>query len=135
MTYNTDLKIIFLLFNTVNHQFFLFLIFLLISFVISIILVIIPQILSKNVLDDKTKMSSYECGFDPFSDARITFDIQYYILGILFILFDIEVFFIFAWTIVLKCLSLCAFASMLLFLFVLMIGFIFEWKAGLLDWS
>jgi len=129
------MHLIFLVENTVNHQFFLFLSFVLVSGFISFILVLIPQLLSKNLMDDKLKLASYECGFDPFSDSRVVFDIQYYILGILFILFDIEVFFIFSWVIVLKLLTLVGFLSMLLFLVVLMLGFIFEWKAGLLDWS
>ena len=128
------LKVVVLVDNYINHQFFLFVLFVFIAFLISFVLAIIPQILSKNLVDDKVKMSSYECGFDPFSDARVTFDIQYYILGILFILFDIEVFFIFSWVIVLKCLTLTGFLAMLLFLIVLMLGFVFEWKAGLLDW-
>lgn len=127
-------KLVFLLNNYANYQFYLFMLFLTVSFLISLILIIIPQILSKNLVDSKLKLASYECGFEPFGDSRIVFDIQYYILGILFILFDIEVFFIFAWTIILKYLSFVGFVSMLIFLTILMLGFIFEWKAGLLDW-
>jgi len=127
-------KLILILDNYVNHQFFLFLMFLIVSFAISSVLILIPQLLSKNIVDNKLKLASYECGFDPFSDSRVVFDIQYYILGILFILFDIEVFFIFSWTIVLKYLTFLGFFVMIVFLFVLMLGFIFEWKAGLLDW-
>lgn len=127
-------KLIIVLENQTNHQFFLFLMFIVTAVLISSVLILIPQLLSKNMLDNKLKLASYECGFDPFSDSRIVFDIQYYILGILFILFDIEVFFIFSWTIVLKYLTFVGFGAMMLFLFILMIGFIFEWKAGLLDW-
>lgn len=127
-------KLIFIVNNYVNHQFFLFILFIGVSLIISTVLVVIPQLLSKNFVDNKLKLASYECGFDPFSDSRVVFDIQYYILGILFILFDIEVFFIFSWTIVLKYLTFLGFFSMMFFLFVLMIGFIFEYKAGLLDW-
>lgn len=128
------MKLIIVLENQTNHQFFLFLMFIVTAVLISSVLILIPQLLSKNMLDNKLKLASYECGFDPFSDSRIVFDIQYYILGILFILFDIEVFFIFSWTIVLKYLTFVGFGAMMLFLFILMIGFIFEWKAGLLDW-
>jgi NADH-quinone oxidoreductase subunit A len=81
------------------------------------------------------KLSPYECGFDPFDDARIRFDVRYYLVAILFIIFDLEVAFLFPWAVSLADLGAFGFWSMILFLAVLTIGFIYEWKKGALEWE
>jgi len=81
------------------------------------------------------KLTSYECGFNPFSDAREKFEIRYYLLAILFIIFDLELLFLFPWVICFKLLALQGIYVMLLFLFLLTLGFIYEWYEGALDWS
>jgi len=83
---------------------------------------------------DIEKISAYECGFDPFEDARIKFEIHFYLIAILFIIFDLEIAFLFPWAICLSVLGIIGFLNMLLFLILLGIGFIFEWRQGALDW-
>ena len=84
---------------------------------------------------DPEKLSAYECGFEPFNDSRMEFDIRFYLVAILFIIFDLEIAFLFPWAITLGNLGLFVFFSMMLFLFILTIGFIYEWKKGALDWE
>lgn len=84
---------------------------------------------------DPEKISAYECGFDPFDDARSRFDIQFYLVAILFIIFDLEVSFLFPWAIRLNEISFFGFWAMIIFLIILTIGFIYEWRKGGLDWS
>lgn len=84
---------------------------------------------------DKEKRSPYECGFEPFEDARMQFDVRYYLVAILFILFDLEVAFLVPWALVLKELGLFGFFSMMIFLTILVVGFIYEWKKGALEWE
>ena len=88
---------------------------------------------------DSEKVSPYECGFEPFDDARIRFDVRYYLVAILFIIFDLEVAFLFPWAVALMKLpaaaSHFAFWSMMTFLGVLTVGFIYEWKKGALEWE
>ena len=84
---------------------------------------------------DTEKLSAYECGFDPFDDARSTFDVRFYLVAILFIIFDLEVSFLFPWCVVISNLPLFAFWSMIVFLFILTIGFVYEWKKGALEWE
>ena len=84
---------------------------------------------------DTEKLSAYECGFDPFDDARSTFDVRFYLVAILFIIFDLEVSFLFPGCVVVSNLPLFAFWSMFVFLFVLTIGFVYEWKKGALEWE
>lgn len=84
---------------------------------------------------DPEKISAYECGFDPFDDARSRFDIQFYLVAILFIIFDLEVTFLFPWALTLNQIHFFGFWSMILFLIILTIGFIYEWRKGALDWS
>ena len=81
------------------------------------------------------KESPYECGFDPFADARIRFDVRYYLVAILFIIFDLEVAFLFPWAVSLGDIGLFGFWSMLVFLAVLTIGFVYEWRKGALEWE
>ena len=84
---------------------------------------------------DPEKISAYECGFDPFDDARSRFDVQFYLVAILFIIFDLEVTFLFPWALVLNRVGLFGFWSMMTFLLILTIGFVYEWRKGALDWS
>jgi NADH-quinone oxidoreductase subunit A len=84
---------------------------------------------------DAEKLSSYECGFEPFGDARRRFDVRFYLVSILFIIFDLEVAFLFPWAISLGHIGLFGFWSMILFLAILTIGFIYEWKKGALEWE
>ncbi len=81
------------------------------------------------------KLSAYECGFEPFEDARMKFDVRYYLVAILFILFDLEIAFLFPWAIVLKEIGMFGFVAMMIFLGVLVVGFIYEWKKGALEWD
>ena len=84
---------------------------------------------------DPEKLSAYECGFEPFNDSRMEFDIRFYLVAILFIIFDLEIAFLFPWAISLGNIGLLGFSSMMIFLFILTIGFIYEWKKGALDWE
>ncbi|MEI6985812.1 MAG: NADH-quinone oxidoreductase subunit A [Rhodospirillaceae bacterium] len=84
---------------------------------------------------DSEKLSPYECGFAPFSDSRIKFDVRYYLVSILFIIFDLEVAFLFPWAISLSKIGLFGFWSMIIFLAVLTIGFVYEWNKGALEWE
>jgi NADH-quinone oxidoreductase subunit A len=81
------------------------------------------------------KLSAYECGFEPFDDARRRFDVRYYLVAILFIIFDVEIAFLFPWAISLAKIGLLGFFSMMGFLAVLTVGFIYEWRKGALDWD
>jgi len=83
---------------------------------------------------DPEKVSAYECGFDPFEDSRHRFDIRFYLVAILFIIFDLEVTFLFPWTLCLNKVGYFGFWGMIVFLFILTLGFFFEWKKGALDW-
>ena len=108
--------------------------FLVIAFGLSCIFVIINFILSpKN--PDPEKLSAYECGFEPFQDSRMEFDVRFYLVAILFIIFDLEVAFLFPWAIVFGDIGLFGFFSMMFFLTILTIGFIYEWKKGALEWD
>jgi len=84
---------------------------------------------------DSEKLSAYECGFDPFDDARGRFDVRFYLVAILFIIFDLEVAFLFPWAVALGDIGLFGFWSMVVFLGVLTVGFIYEWKKGALEWE
>tara|TARA_B100000767_G_C19314290_1_gene348903 strand:+ start:172 stop:540 length:369 start_codon:yes stop_codon:yes gene_type:complete len=109
-------------------------IFLILALGLSCVFVIINFILSpKN--PDPEKLSAYECGFEPFEDSRIEFDVRFYLVAILFIIFDLEIAFLFPWAISLSAIGSLGFFSMMIFLFILTIGFIYEWKKGALDWE
>ena len=84
---------------------------------------------------DPEKLSAYECGFEPFQDSRMEFDVRFYLVAILFIIFDLEIAFLFPWAISLGNIGLLGFSSMMIFLFILTVGFIYEWKKGALDWE
>ena len=84
---------------------------------------------------DPEKLSAYECGFNAFDDARMKFDVRFYLVAILFIIFDLEVSFLFPWAVAFRDVGLFGFWSMMVFLAVLTIGFIYEWKKGALEWA
>lgn len=109
-------------------------VFIGLSVVIGLGLLVAPFIVAyKN--PDPEKLSAYECGFDAFDDARMKFDVRFYLVSILFIIFDLEVAFLFPWAVAFKEVGLFGFWSMMLFLAVLTIGFIYEWKKGALEWD
>ena len=109
-------------------------IFLFIALVISMGFILINFISSPNNPDPE-KLSAYECGFDAFDDSRMEFDVRFYLVAILFIIFDLEIAFLFPWAITLGKIGLFGFWSMMIFLGVLTIGFIYEWKKGALEWE
>jgi NADH-quinone oxidoreductase subunit A len=110
------------------------LIFLFVALIMSVGFIILNFIFSpKN--PDPEKLSAYECGFEPFSDSRMEFDVRFYLVAILFIIFDLEIAFLFPWAISLGSIGALGFWSMMIFLFILSIGFIYEWKKGALDWD
>lgn len=84
---------------------------------------------------DQEKYSPYECGFEPFEDSRVRFDVRYYLVAILFIIFDLEIAFLFPWAVSLKVIGLGGLFAMAVFLGVLVVGFIYEWKRGALEWE
>ena len=96
---------------------------------------IITNYLASPSNPDPEKLSAYECGFEPFEDSRIEFDVRFYLVAILFIIFDLEIAFLFPWAITLGNIGLLGFCSMMIFLFILTVGFIYEWKKGALDWE
>ena len=109
-------------------------IFLLIALGLSISFIVLNFIFSpKN--PDPEKLSAYECGFEPFDDSRMEFDVRFYLVAILFIIFDLEIAFLFPWAISLGNIGLLGFCSMMIFLFILTVGFVYEWKKGALDWE
>ncbi len=84
---------------------------------------------------DPDKLAPYECGFEAFEDARMRFDVRYYLVAILFILFDLEIAFLFPWAVAYQEIGFAGFMSMMVFLGILTVGFIYEWKKGALDWE
>ena len=109
-------------------------IFLFISLLLSIGFIVINYIASPSNPDPE-KLSAYECGFEAFDNARIEVDVRFYLVAILFIIFDLEIAFLFPWAISLGNIGLLGFYSMMAFLFILTIGFIYEWKKGALEWE
>ncbi len=105
---------------------------------IALVMGVAPLVLGKVVSPhrpDSAKLSPYECGFEAFENARMKFDVRYYLVAILFILFDLEIAFLFPWAIVLKEIGMFGFVSMMIFLAILVIGFIYEWMKGALEWE
>ena len=109
-------------------------IFLFIALLISIGFILINFISSPSNPDPE-KLSAYECGFDAFDDSRMEFDVRFYLVAILFIIFDLEIAFLFPWAITLGKIGVFGFWSMMIFLAVLTVGFIYEWKKGALEWE
>lgn len=109
-------------------------IFIGIALFIGLALMIAPFIVAHRAPDSE-KLSAYECGFNAFDDARMKFDVRFYLVAILFIIFDLEVAFLFPWAVAFGDLGLYGFVSMMIFLVILTIGFIYEWKKGAMEWD
>ena len=110
------------------------LLFLIVSLIFSVGALSLSFVLSPKKPNDE-KLSPYECGFEPFDDARTKFDIRFYLVALLFIIFDLEVAFLFPWAISLENIGLFGYFSMMIFLIILTIGFFYEWKKGALEWE
>ena len=108
--------------------------FFLICFSLSVLIISLSFLISTSNPDTE-KLSAYECGFDPYEDARNTFDIRFYILAILFLIFDLETVYFFPWSLNLSFLSMLSFTSMLDFIFELLMGFLYAWLVGALEWE
>ena len=115
-------------------DYFSIILFLFIALALSIGFIVINFIASPSNPDPE-KLSAYECGFEAFDDSRMEFDVRFYLVAILFIIFDLEIAFLFPWAISLGNIGILGFTSMMIFLFILTIGFIYEWKKGALDWE
>lgn len=102
--------------------------------VVGVVLVSLGRVLGPS-RPDREKLSPYECGFDPFEDARVPFDVRYYLVAILFILFDIEIAFLFPWAVSLKGIGAAGILGGLVFLAILTVGFAYEWMKGALEWE
>jgi NADH-quinone oxidoreductase subunit A len=114
------------------------LLFILVAIGVSVALLSAGKILSKLVgvdRPDSSKNAPYECGFPEFEDARLKFDVRFYLVAILFIVFDLEMAFMFPWAVVFAKMGWMGFWGMMFFLFVLLVGFIYEWKKGALEWE
>lgn len=120
--------------NIIFKEYFIIFSFLIFSIGLSTLIFILSYILVSQK-EDQEKVSAYECGFNPFDDARATFDIRFYLVAILFLIFDLEISFLFPWSISLGYIHSYGFWSMILFLFILTIGFIYEWCKGALEWE
>ena len=110
------------------------LLFILVGIGVGAIPLLLGYVLGPNRPDD-AKNSPYECGFEAFEDARMKFDVRFYLVAILFILFDLEIAFLLPWAVALKEVGMVGFAAVLIFLAILVVGFVYEWKKGALDWE
>ncbi|CAE6486094.1 NADH dehydrogenase subunit A [Nitrosomonas nitrosa] len=120
--------------DTMLGNYFPILLFILIGLAVGVLSMLAGWMFAPN-RPDSEKLSSYECGFEAFEDARIKFDVRYYLVAILFILFDLEIAFLFPWAVVLNEIGLFGFTAMLVFLGILIVGFVYEWKKGALEWD
>ena len=116
------------------EQYFPILLFILVGLAVGVVPLLLGRVLGPHKPDSE-KLSPYECGFEAFEDARMRFDVRYYLVAILFILFDLEIAFLFPWAVVLEDIGTFGFLSMLVFLAILTVGFFYEWKKGALDWE
>ena len=110
------------------------LIFIGVGLVVGVVMIALGFVLAPNKPDSE-KLSPYECGFEAFEDARLKFDVRYYLVAILFIIFDLEIAFLFPWAVVLDEIGLFGLIAMFIFLAILVVGFIYEWKKGALEWE
>lgn len=115
-------------------EYFPILLFLLVGLGVGVVPMVLGRLLGPHNPDPE-KLSPYECGFEAFEDARMKFDVRYYLVAILFILFDLEIAFLFPWAVALKDIGLFGFLSMMIFLGILVVGFVYEWMTGALDWE
>jgi NADH-quinone oxidoreductase subunit A len=115
-------------------EYFPILLFILVGLAVGVIPVVLGKVFGPN-RPDPEKLSPYECGFEAFEDARMKFDVRYYLVAILFILFDLEIAFLFPWAIVINEIGIAGFLAMMLFLGILVVGFVYEWMKGALEWE
>src|SRR5881296_147426 len=115
-------------------EYFPILLFILVGVGVGVAPVVLGKLLAPN-RPDPEKLSPYECGFEAFEDARMKFDVRYYLVAILFILFDLEIAFLFPWATVINDIGLFGLIAMMIFLAILVVGFVYEWKKGALEWE
>jgi len=120
--------------NSMLAQYFPILLFILVGVAIGVLPVLLGWLVAPS-RPDPEKLSPYECGFEAFEDARMKFDVRYYLVAILFILFDLEIAFLFPWAVVINDIGLFGFVSMMIFLGILVVGFVYEWMKGALEWE
>ena len=116
------------------ENYFPILLFIAVGVAVGVVPMVLGSVLGPN-RPDSEKLSPYECGFEAFEDARMKFDVRYYLVAILFILFDLEIAFLFPWAVSLREIGTTGFWAMMLFLAILVVGFAYEWKKGALDWE
>ena len=119
-------------------NYFPVLLFIVVGIGLGIVLMLVGRLLTGALglnRPDTAKLSPYECGFEAFEDARMKFDVRYYLVAILFILFDLEIAFLFPWAVAIQDIGMFGFMTMMIFLAILIVGFIYEWKKGALDWE
>ena len=116
------------------EQYFPILLFIVVGLGLGLLLLSLGALLAPN-RPDAQKLSPYECGFEAFEDARMKFDVRYYLVAILFILFDLEIAFLVPWAVVLPEIGFEGFVAMMIFLLILVVGFAYEWKKGALEWE
>ena len=116
------------------EQYFPVLLFIVFGLGLGLLLLTVGAFVSPS-RPDAAKLSPYECGFEAFEDARMKFDVRYYLVAILFILFDLEIAFLFPWATVVNDIGLPGFVSMMIFLAILVVGFVYEWMKGALEWE
>jgi NADH-quinone oxidoreductase subunit A len=110
------------------------LLFILVAIAVGVVPMVLGKLLGPS-RPDPEKLSPYECGFEAFEDARMKFDVRYYLVAILFILFDLEIAFLFPWAVALNDIGLAGFVAMMVFLGILVVGFVYEWMKGALEWE
>src|SRR4030081_1051964 len=115
-------------------EYFPILLFIVVGLAVGVAPMVLGKLLGPN-RPDPEKLSPYECGFEAFEDARMKFDVRYYLVAILFILFDLEIAFLFPWAVTLNEIGGLGFWSMMIFLAILVVGFVYEWKKGALEWE
>jgi NADH-quinone oxidoreductase subunit A len=122
--------------TTINMlaEYFPILLFILVGLAVGVVPIVLGKLLGPN-RPDPEKLSPYECGFEAFEDARMKFDVRYYLVAILFILFDLEIAFLFPWAAVINDIGFPGFIAMMVFLAILTVGFVYEWMKGALEWE
>jgi len=117
-----------------GFELFQILVFILVVVLLSLVLLSVSLFISPK-RNDEELVTPYECGFDPFGEAQTRFDVRFYLVSILFIIFDLEIMFLFPWAVALKDVGYFGYFSIFTFLFILTVGFVYEWKKGALDWE
>ena len=121
-------------FHLVLQNYLPILIFIIVGLGLGCVMILMGSMLGPK-RPDSAKLSPYECGFEAFEDSRMKFDVRYYLVAILFIIFDLEIAFLFPWAVVLDEIGMFGFLAMMVFLGILVVGFIYEWKKGALEWE